>query len=54
MYLFGLIFYPVNINNSMVINKKRVKIATLIAALKADDEIKVRRKIFTFKTLIYV
>ena len=28
------------------------KIATLMATLKADDEIKVRR-IFTFKTLIY-
>ena len=30
------------------------KIATLVATLKADDEIKVRRRIFTFKTLIYV
>ena len=30
------------------------KITTLIATLKADDEIKVRRRIFTFKTLIYV
>ena len=30
------------------------KIATLIATLKADDEIKGRRRIFTFKTLIYV
>ena len=29
-------------------------IATKIATLKADDEIKVRRRIFTFKTLIYV
>ena len=30
------------------------KIATLIATLKAHDEIRVRRRIFTFKTLIYV
>ena len=30
------------------------KIATLIATLKADDEIKVRRRIFTFKTFIYL
>ena len=30
------------------------KIATLIATLKADDEVKVRRRIFAFKTLIYV
>ena len=31
-----------------------VKTATKIATLKVDDEIKVRRRIFTFKTLIYV
>ena len=31
-----------------------VKSATLIATLKADDKIKVRRRIFTFKTLISV
>ena len=30
------------------------KITTLIATLKPDDEIKVRRRIFTFKTSIYV
>ena len=30
------------------------KIAALIATLKVDDEIKVRRRISTFKTLIYV
>ena len=30
------------------------KIATLIATLKAHDEIKVRKRIFTFKTLTYV
>ena len=30
------------------------KVATLIGTLKADDEIKVRRRIFRFKTLIYV
>ena len=29
-------------------------ITTKIATLKADDEIKVRKRIFTFKTLIYV
>ena len=30
------------------------KITSLIATLKTDDEIKVRRRIFTFKTMIYV
>ena len=30
------------------------KIATLIATLKADDKIKGRTRIFTFKTLIYI
>ena len=31
-----------------------VKFATEITTLKADDEIKVRRRIFTFKNLIYI
>ena len=35
-------------------SKGVVKTATYIATLKADDEIKVRRRIFVFKTLIYV
>ena len=30
------------------------KIDTLIATLKADDKIKGRTRIFTFKTLIYI
>ena len=31
-----------------------VKTATKIATLKVEDEIKARRRIFAFKTLIYV
>ena len=34
--------------------KSDCSIATKIARLKADDEIKGRIRIFTFKTLIYV
>ena len=35
-------------------SKGVVKTATQIATLKAYNEIKVRRRIFTFKTLTYV
>ena len=35
-------------------SKGVVKTATKTATLKADDEIKVRGRIFSFKTLMYV
>ena len=38
----------------MLHSKGVVKTATQVATLKAGDEIKVRRRVFTFKTLIYV